>query len=102
MRTMRFAFQSPPDRVLKELMTEAQREPTIKAFADLLQWEKPGRTRATASRSGASVTLEILGNGPTDIVIRFKIGFPAFLKYRERDVEGMITQLISGVEKRIT
>lgn len=102
MGSVKATFQSTPDAVLREFLFAVKRDPEIAEFADLLQWENREKTRATASKSGASFTLEIKGKGPTELLISFRIGFPAFLKYREHDVKGIITNVICEVEKKIT
>jgi hypothetical protein len=102
MGKVKVSFESAPDRVIRELMTSAKQNPQTAEFAKLLNWEDKERTKATMAKSGAKLSLEIKGNGPTELHFTFSSGFPAFIKYRERDIAALIQELITDMQKRIT
>ncbi len=65
-----------------------------------IAWDSSER-HASASRLGASVSLELSGTGPTLMILKGRIGFPAALAVSEAQVKTYLDQAIRDLQSAV-
>ena len=65
-----------------------------------IRWDS-SETHASAARLGASGTLELAGTGPTLMVLKGRVGFPASLSVSEAQVKTHLNQAIRDLKNAV-
>lgn len=89
-------FQKPPAEVRAAIMDYVTRK--YPKAAEYFEWDKAGRV-AKGSKMGASGSVRLLGEGPTTVEIRAKIGFPASLAVSEAQIRSAVDQVVKDLQK---
>jgi len=89
-------FQSAP-AVLRAAITNYISAKYPQA-ASAISWDAQG-TRATGSKMGVSFSLDLMGTGPTDVIISASLSFLASLAVSEATVEARILEALHDLRR---
>lgn len=92
------SFSSPPELVRGAITGYVERR--YPRALDFVKWDSTG-TRASASTMGATCSLVLSGEGPTEVDIQGKVGFPASLAVSEAKVRKYLSEAIRDLKKTI-
>ena len=90
-------FSSPPALVREAVL--AYLEKHFPQALPFVKWDST-KSRASASRLGASGTLDLGGTGPTILILKAHVGFPASLSISEEQVRAHLSQAIGELQKK--
>jgi hypothetical protein len=91
-------FKSPPAKVRTEMIAALKER--FPDFVHLLKWNPEG-TQATGSKFGVKGSLELEGDGPTTLTVTYSIGFPASLKYSEKEAADALKAAFKELKARV-
>jgi len=91
-------FESSPAKVRRAIENYVSN--LYPAALNFVRWDSRG-THAEGRSHGASVSLDLVGKGPTELLLRGTIGLPARLFVSERRAEERVRNALEEIKRHV-